>query len=278
MAHRSPERGCTTRGMSLTKRPALLSTRPGGERNYALAGPGHKILFEPDPRRFRAEVAGATVLDTFGGHLLHESEILPVLYVPLDDVDAGVLERSGHTTHCPFKGDASYWHVHVGARVVENALWAYEHPEPEAAWLEGFGSLYWGKADAWYEEDEPVLGLRDPYHRVDVRRTSRRARVSARGELVAESAAAVVVFETTLPPRVYFALSDVRAGVLERTGARAACPYKGVATSWSVHGIDGGAWSYEEPLEGASGVRGLLAFAGEGIEVELEGAGALAAA
>ncbi len=78
-----------------------------------------------------------TILDTVGGHLLHESEILPVLYVPLDDVDPGVLERSDHTTHCPFKGDACYWHVRVGKRLVENALWANEQPLPRAAWLEG---------------------------------------------------------------------------------------------------------------------------------------------
>ena len=264
--------------MSLTKRPALLSTRPGGERNYVLDGPGHKILFEPDPRRFRAQVAGVTVLDSVGGRLLHESEILPVLYVPLDDVDRSVLERSDHTTHCAFKGDASYWHVRVGERLVENALWAYERPLPGAAWLEGFGALYWHRADAWYEEDERVLGLRDPYHRVDVRRTTRRARVTARGEVVAESASPVLLFETTLPTRVYFAPEDVRAGVLERTGARTVCPYKGVAASWSVNGIEPGAFGYPEPLEGAAGVRGLVCFLGEGIAVELEGAGAPAAA
>jgi uncharacterized protein (DUF427 family) len=262
--------------MSLTHRPALLSTRPGGERNYVLDGPAHKILFERDPRRFRALVAGVVVLDTVGGHLLHESEILPVLYVPLADVDHAALERSEHTTHCPFKGDASYWHVRVGDRLVENALWAYEDPKPEAAWLRGFGSLYWRKADAWYEEDERVLGLRDPYHRVDARRTSRRARVTARGEVVAESASPMLLFETALPPRVYFAPEDVRDGALTRTDDRPVCPYKGVATSWSVDGIDPGAWSYEEPLDGAAALRGLIAFAGEGIDVELEGAGALA--
>jgi uncharacterized protein (DUF427 family) len=261
--------------MTLTKRPALLSTRPDGERNFALDGPGHKILFEPHPRRLRAEIAGAVVLDTVGAHLLHESEILPVLYVPLADVDADVLEPSAHTTHCPFKGDASYWHVRVGDRLVENALWAYEDPLPEAPWLRGYGSLYWHKADAWYEEDERLVGhIRDPYHRVDVRRTSRGARVLARGELVAESARPVLLFETGLPTRVYFERGDVRAD-LEPSEKRTVCPYKGIASYWSVEELESAAWSYEAPLDGAGGVRGLVSFLGEGIEVELEGAGVL---
>jgi uncharacterized protein (DUF427 family) len=261
--------------MSLTHRPALLSTRPGGERNYVLDGPGHKILFEPDRRRFRALVGGVTVLDTVGGRLLHESEILPVLYVPLADVDPAALERADHTTHCPFKGDASYWHVRVGDRLVENALWAYEDPKPEAAWLRGFGSLYWNKADAWYEEDERLLGhLRDPYHRVDVRRTSRHARARANGELVAESSSPVLLFETGLPTRVYFDRADV-AAELEPSELRTVYPYKGVASYWSVAGIESAAWSYPEPLDGAHGVERLVSFLGKGIEVELEGAGML---
>jgi len=189
--------------------------------------------------------------------------------------DADVLEPSAHTTHCPFKGDASYWHVRVGDRLVENALWAYENPLPEAPWLRGFGSLYWHKADAWYEEDERLVGhIRDPYHRVDVRRTSRGARVLARGELVAESARPVLLFETGLPTRVYFERGDVRAD-LEPSEKRTVCPYKGIASYWSVEGLESAAWSYEEPLDGAGGVRGLVSFLGEGIEVELEGAGVL---
>lgn len=262
--------------MSLTKTPALLSTRPAGERNFSIDGPAHRILFEPHARRFRAEVDGVTVLDTVGGHLLHESQILPVLYVPLDDVDADRLERSEHTTHCPFKGDASYWHVRVGDRLVENALWAYEDPVPEAAWLRGFGSLYWHLADAWYEEDELLVGhVRDPYHRIDVRRTSRRAVARAGGEVVAESSHPVLLFETTLPTRVYFPREDVRDDLLERSDRRTVCPYKGHASYWSVNGVDSGAWTYEEPFDDASGVRGLVSFLGEGIEVELEGAGRL---
>ena len=53
--------------------------------------------------------------------------------------------------------------MRAGDRVVENAVWAYEDPLPEASWLRGYGALYWNKADEWFVEEEPVFGhLKDP--------------------------------------------------------------------------------------------------------------------
>src|SRR6266508_4226263 len=135
--------------MSLTLGPGPLGTQPGGEANYSIVGPKHRIWFQAHPRRMRAEIGGRTVLDTVHGHLLHESNIPPRLYVPLDDFDRELLAPTDHTTHCPFKGDASYCSVRVGDDVRENAVWAYRVPKPEAAWLAPFASLYWERADAW---------------------------------------------------------------------------------------------------------------------------------
>jgi uncharacterized protein (DUF427 family) len=261
--------------MTLTMPPGPLATQPTSATNYRIDGPAHRILFEPHPRRYRAEIAGHAVLDTTGGHLLHESQILPVLYVPLDDFDRALLEPADHATHCPFKGDASYFSVRAGERVVENAIWTYEQPLAEAAWLRGFASLYWDKADAWYEEDERLLGrFRDPYHRVDVRRSSRAARVTAGGALVAETERPLLVFETNLPVRVYVPRDDVVAE-LRPSERRAVCPYKGEAAYFSVVPAGGeliadAAWHYPRPLpdmgqELADGV----AFMADGIEIEL---------
>jgi uncharacterized protein (DUF427 family) len=267
--------------MSLTRSPGPLSTSPTPDVNYRVEGPAHRILFEPHPRRFRAELDGRTVLDTVGARLLHESNILPRLYVPLDDFDASLLERTGHTTHCPFKGDASYWSVRVGDRIAENAIWAYEHPLPEASWLAGYASMYWDVADAWYEEDEQVFGhLRDPYHRVDVRRSSRHAVARAGDEILAETDTPVLVFETNLPVRVYFRPEDVRAELLTPSERTTICPYKGSATYWSVTAngetIPDALWTYADPLEDARPLAGLQSFLADGIVVELEGAGVVA--
>lgn len=257
--------------MSLTLGPGPLGTQPGGEANYAIEGPKHRLWFQAHPRRIRAKVGGRVVLDTVRGHLLHESNIPPRLYAPLEDFDREVLEPTDHTTHCPFKGDARYYTVRAGDAVRENAVWAYPQPKPEAAWLAPYASLYWDLADSWLEEDEALPGLRDPYHRVDVRRTSRPVQVVAEdGTDVARSERATLVFETGAPPRFYLPREDVAAELVP-SATRSRCPYKGEATYHSVRlgerVVEDAAWSYEEPLEGALGVRGLVSFQHEGLEV-----------
>ena len=177
-----------------------------------------------------------------------------------------------HHTHCPFKGDASYWSLKVGDRAIENAVWHYPEPLAEAPWLEGYAALYWDKADLWLREDEPVRGhLRDPYHRVDVMESSRRVTVRVNGTTVAESDRPKMLFETGLPPRAVPAARRRAAGVLEPSETVTRCPYKGDATHWHVRTPDGlvedAAWSYETPLPEAGKAIGHLAFAGDGVEV-----------
>jgi uncharacterized protein (DUF427 family) len=262
--------------MSLTIGSGPLAGHPGGAFNFRLDGaPRHRIFFEDYPRRLRAVVGGRVVLDTTRAKLLHETGILAVPYVPLEDVDPDVLERTGRSTHCPFKGDASYWTVRVGERVLEDALWGYEAPMEGARWLAGHVALYWDRADAWYVEEERVFAhLRDPYHRVDVLETSRRARVSVNGTVVARTDRAKLLYETSLPVRVYVPPADIAPGALAPSEKRTRCPYKGEATYWSVavdgHRVPDGAFSYEAPLPDALKVQGHVSFHGEGVEVELD--------
>jgi hypothetical protein len=67
-----------------------------------------------------------------------------------------LLERSTHRTHCPLKGDASYWNITAGGR--ENAAWSYERPIPDSERIERYIAFYWDKVDHWFEEDEEVFG------------------------------------------------------------------------------------------------------------------------
>jgi uncharacterized protein (DUF427 family) len=257
--------------MSLTFPGAPLASEPPATTNYAIEGPRHRLLLHPFPRRVRARFAGEVVLDSTRGALLHESNILPRLYVPLEDVRADLLERTDHATHCPFKGDASYWSVRVGDRVAENAVWTYEQPIAEAEWLRGLVSVYPERMDTWLDEDEEVAGLRDPYHRVDARRSSRRIEVRAGGELVARSERPVVVAETGGALRFYLPREDVIAD-LQASATTAICPYKGQASYWSLDGVEDAAWSYEDPLEAMLAARGNVAFDASKVEVlELAG-------
>jgi uncharacterized protein (DUF427 family) len=260
--------------MSLTRGSGPLGGRPA-DSNYTIEAPAHRILFEPDARRLRAYVGTTLVLDTRRAHLLHETGIRPVAYVPLEDFDASLLEKTATTSHCPFKGDASYWSLRVGDDLREDALWGYEAPLETAPWLRGFAALYPGKADRWLVEDEPVAGgLRDPYHRVDVHTSSRPVRVTAAGELIAQSTHPTLAFETSLPVRAYLPRTDVIAGHLRPSDTTTTDPYIGDAIYWHVHAggelLRDAAHSYELPRAEAMKIAGLVCFTGDGVEVQLD--------
>ena len=258
--------------MSLTQGSGPLGGRPGSS-NYTIQAPAHRILFEPDPRRLRAFVGDRPVLDTTRAHLLHETGIRPVAYVPLEDFDSELLERTATSTHCPFKGDASYWTLRVGDDVREDAVWAYEEPLEDAAWLRGYAALAFGRADRWMVEDEPVVArLRDPYHHVDVHVSSRPVTVTAAGEVIARSERPTLVFETSMPVRAYLPRTDVKAGHLRPSETTSTDPYMGEAIWWHVHAAGetfrDAAHSYELPRAEAMKVAGLVCFSGEGVTVE----------
>jgi uncharacterized protein (DUF427 family) len=262
--------------MSLTLGSGPFGHHPGGVFNGKFDGPKHIVYFEDFPRRMRAVLGGETVIDTTRGKLLHESSLPAVLYVPLEDVRQDLIAPTDHTTHCPFKGDASYWTISAGGRTAENALWGYPEPIASAPWLAGYVAAYWGAMDAWYEEAEVVFGhLRDPYHRVDVRATDARVTVRANGEPVAESERAKLLFETGLPARAYIPIDDVRRDLLEPSDKTSVCPYKGTATYWSLRTgggetLDDVVWTYTEPLRESAEVAGYVSFLGEGIDVEID--------
>lgn len=260
--------------MSLTMPPGPLASAAPAETNYSIDGPRHRLLMTPFPRRVRAEAAGHTVLDSVDASLLHESNLVPALYVPTADVDHDVLVRTDHSTHCPFKGDATYWSIRVGDRTLDNVVWAYEQPLPEAAWLAGRMAFHVDRLDRWFDEDEEIFGhLRDPFHRVDVRASNRAVEVRIGQTLVAESTSAKVLSETGLPTRWYIPRDDVRLDVLSRSTTGTHCPYKGNATYWNYDGPDVDvadvAWSYEQPFDDSRRVGGHLCFDGEQVTIEV---------
>lgn len=258
--------------MSLTLGPNRpLSSAGPATVNYQVDGPKHRLFLDPFPRRIRAFLGGELVLDSIRAMLLHESNLMVVLYVPRDDVLAK-LTPTEHTTHCPFKGDASYWDVEAGGQRANNAVWGYLEPQPEASWLDGYVAFYWDAMDAWFDEDEETRGHpRDPYARIDMRRTSRPVELLVRGEVVAESRRALVLSEGHLPNRFYIPRADVPAELLKVSPTHTYCPYKGEASYLDVAGVKGGAWFYPNPYDGVTLIRDHLAFHGDGLEVRVDG-------
>jgi uncharacterized protein (DUF427 family) len=262
--------------MTLTIGSGPFGQQPAGVFNFDADGPPSVLYFEDCPRRIRAAFNGHTVVDTTRAKYLHETGHLPVYYFPLEDCDGSVLEPTEHTTHCPWKGDASYWSVRVGDRVAENAVWTYPEPLEGSPPLAGYVAIAWDAMDGWFEEDEELIGHpRDPYHRVDVRQSSWHVKAVVNGQVVAETDRPWLLFETGLPTRYYFPSADVHTELLSSSETQTVCPYKGIASYWSAD-IGGRvasdvAFSYPDPLPEASKVTGALCFLGAEVELEIDG-------
>jgi uncharacterized protein (DUF427 family) len=71
----------------------------------------------------------------------------PVLYLPPEDVRLDIFQKTSHSTHCPYKGDASYWTITAGGEQIENAAWSYEYPIEQATQLKGYIAFYSDKVD-----------------------------------------------------------------------------------------------------------------------------------
>lgn len=254
-----------------------FAPKPAGQFNFEVPPPGRALYLDPTPKRIRVTVAGETIADSRRAMLLHESGHQPIYYFPPQDVRADVLEPSDRHTHCPKKGEASYHTIRIGEHLVNAGAWYYPDPLPHAPpILKDLIAFYWERMDGWFEEDEQVFGHpRDPYHRVDVRRSDRHVRVWLHGQLLAESRSASGLFESNLPTRWYLPREDVLAELVP-SEASSYCPYKGRASYHSVRLNDGDLatdliWTYPEPLPDAAAIQGLLCFWGEQVEIELDG-------
>jgi uncharacterized protein (DUF427 family) len=244
-----------------------------------------ELRYEPTEKRVRALLAGEEVVDSTRALLVWEPKrVVPSYAVATEDV-------RGKLVPAPASAAAGAWQppiIHPGIGFAEHSTdgqafdlhtlqarregVAFAPADPDLA---GYVILDHHGFDAWYEEDEPVVGHpRDPFHRVDMRRSSRHVRVELDGELLAESSRATLLFETSLPTRFYLPREDVLSD-LQPSGKRTYCPYKGQASYWSLE-VPGRAqqdlaWTYEDPLAEAAPVTGLVAFFDERVDVVLDG-------
>jgi uncharacterized protein (DUF427 family) len=102
----------------------------------------YEIRIEPHPKPLRLTFNGALIAATTRALVLHETRMRPRLYIPWSDVRTQFLAKTDHRTHCPFKGDASYWSVEVDGERADNAAWAYEQPSADVAVLQGYVSFF----------------------------------------------------------------------------------------------------------------------------------------
>ncbi len=259
--------------MGLMTGTGPLGKQPAGRFNFEPPPPGKALYLEPTPKRMRVEVGGVTIADSRRAMMLHEGGQQPIYYFPPQDVRADVFEDSDRHTHCPKKGDASYYTIRAGGEEVKDGAWYYPDPLPGAPPIKDLIAFYFNRMGRWLEEGEEIgVHPRDPYHRVDVLATDRHIRISLDGTLLAETDRALALFESNLPTRWYLPIDDVKAE-LEPSETVTRCPYKGTAAYHSVK-LEGGkdlVWYYDEPLDEVGRIKGLVCFFNEKVDIELDG-------
>jgi uncharacterized protein (DUF427 family) len=132
-------------------------------------------------------------------------------------------------------------------------------------------ALAWHAMDGFYEEGDRILGhAADPYHRIDIRRTSRRLVVRAGDRIVADSTSPLVLYESGFAPRWYVPRDDVLAEALTPADLQTFCPYKGIASYYDIDDVRHAVWSYRAPVDDMAAIGELVSFEPDRVEVTLD--------
>ena len=102
----------------------------------------HPITLEREPNRVRVLFEGHEIADSGDVLLLAEAAYPPVRYFPRDDVAMAFLRKTDRTSRCPYKGEASYYTIQRDGKLIENAVWSYETPNPAVIQIAGHLAFY----------------------------------------------------------------------------------------------------------------------------------------
>lgn len=124
-------------------------------------GPDHPITLEPAKNRWRAFFEGHVIADTNDALILHEASLAPVVYFPREDVAMEYMGRTDRSSHCPYKGDASYFTLRMDTRIEDNVAWSYETPFPGVGQIRERIAFYPDRVEVYEVDDAQV----NPHHR-----------------------------------------------------------------------------------------------------------------
>jgi uncharacterized protein (DUF427 family) len=117
-------------------------------KTIKIPGPDHPISIERNPKRLVVSIGGTIVADSRRALTLHEKGYPAVQYIPREDVDMTLLERSDHTTYCPYKGECSYFSIPLCGKRGINAVWTYENPYDAVAPIKNHLAFYSDRVNA----------------------------------------------------------------------------------------------------------------------------------
>jgi uncharacterized protein (DUF427 family) len=244
---------------------------------------GHFLVPEPLPkrllyverlrRRMRVRFGGRWIAESERVLLLFEPGRYPVAYFPEVDVAAGVLERTEHTTQHADLGPTSWYIVHAGEQhVAARGAWRHTGLPAYASELQGHVAFAWRAMDGFYEEDERILGhAADPYHRIDIRQSSRNLVVRHDGRVIADTRRALVLYESGFAPRWYVPRADIDEAALTPVKLQTFCPYKGLCSYYSIGEARQAAWCYPDAYAQVGRISNLVSFEPDIVSVYLDG-------
>ena len=112
-----------------------------------LPGPDHPITIARNANRVRVTFRDQVIADTTRALTLREASYPPVQYIPRANTAMDLLKPTAHTSHCPYKGDASYFTIVAAGGTADNAVWSYEQPFPAMAEIAGYLAFYPNRVD-----------------------------------------------------------------------------------------------------------------------------------
>ncbi|WP_394616415.1 DUF427 domain-containing protein [Lentzea sp. JNUCC 0626] len=227
--------------------------------------PERLLWAEPLRRRMRVKHAGEWVADSEDVVLLHEPGRYPVAYFPRDDV-TGLEEETRTTNHRDF--GATKWFA-VGT--AKHAAWQHVDLPEHAEVLRDRVAFAWRAMEAFYEEDERIVGhAADPYHRIDIRQTSRHLVVRDGDRVVADTKRPLALYESGFATRWYVPRDDIDADALQHVEGETFCPYKGLASYYDIGDRKRAAWSYPDAWAEVAPISNWVSFEPDVVDVWLD--------
>ena len=232
-----------------------------------------KLLYaEPLRRRMRVRFGGTWIADSEHVLLLFEPGRYPVAYFPETDISPKTLQRTEYTTRHNDFGLTSWYTVTAGGHSAVRGAWQHIELPNYASQLQGRLAFAWPAMDAFYEEDDRIVGhAADSYHRIDIRQTSRRLVVRYHDRIIADTKRPLVLYESGFAPRWYVARVDIDESVLTAVEKQTFCPYKGICSYYDIGDALSAAWSYREAYPEVGRISDLVSFEPDIISVQLDG-------
>lgn len=234
--------------------------------------PARLLFAEPLRRRMRVRFGGAWIADSDDVVLLHEPGRYPVAYFPLSAITEGMLEPGDYTTRHADLGVTSWYTARAGQHSKPRAAWQHTELPDYASELKSRIAFAWRVMDAFYEEDDQIVGhAADPYHRIDIRQASRHLVVRHDGRVIADTTRPLALYESGFAPRWYVPHADVDESALIPAEGQTFCPYKGLCSYYDIGGARRAAWSYPQAWTEVRRIAGLISFEPDKVSVSLDG-------